>query len=126
MAQVTRRTIRSPWSTGIPEYVWRHQANLAAHNVTRQLPTRRATKVLRTGTESAVGRQPTFRVTPDSSATPNKRKSTGRPRHVPDVPEADAAAMPLLVASGEQRRRDVRPQQLGVAILPSVGYSPAV
>jgi hypothetical protein len=36
MAQVTRRTIRSPWSTGIPEYVWRHQANIAAHNVTRQ------------------------------------------------------------------------------------------
>src|SRR5271169_5063383 len=55
MAQVTRRTIRSPWSTGIPEYVWRHQANIAAHNVTRQLPTRRATQVLRTGTESASG-----------------------------------------------------------------------
>jgi Transposase DDE domain/Transposase domain (DUF772) len=47
MAQVTRRTIRSPWSTGIPEYVWRHQANIAAHNVTGQLPTRRATQVLR-------------------------------------------------------------------------------
>ena len=55
MAQVTRRTIRSPWSTGIPEYVWRHQANIAAHNVTRQLPTRRATQVLRTGTKSALG-----------------------------------------------------------------------
>jgi hypothetical protein len=55
MAQVTRRTIRSPWSTGIPEYVWRHQANIAAHNVMRQLPTRRATQVLRTGTESASG-----------------------------------------------------------------------
>src|SRR5258705_10068956 len=55
MAQVTRRTIRSPWSTGIPEYAWRHQANIAAHNVTRQLPTRRATQVLRTGTESASG-----------------------------------------------------------------------
>jgi len=31
MAQVTRRTIRSPWSTGIPEYAWRHRANIAAH-----------------------------------------------------------------------------------------------
>src|ERR1700730_7978414 len=58
MAQVTRRTIRSPWSTGIPEYVWRHQANIAAHNVTGQLPTRRATQVLRTGTESALGQNP--------------------------------------------------------------------
>src|SRR5205807_342843 len=38
---------RSPWSTGIPEHV-RLQAYIAAHNVTRQLPTRRATQVLRT------------------------------------------------------------------------------
>src|SRR5258708_32440286 len=38
-----------------PEYVWRHQANITAHNVTRQLPTRQATQVLRTGTESAPG-----------------------------------------------------------------------
>src|SRR6476659_8244076 len=62
MAQVTRRTIRYPWSTGIPEYVWLHQASIAAHNVTRQLPTRRATQVLRTGTESALG----FRSSPES------------------------------------------------------------
>src|SRR5262245_33760130 len=55
MAQVTRRPIRSPWSTGIPEYVWRHPANIAAYIVTRQLPTRRVTQVLRTGTESALG-----------------------------------------------------------------------
>src|SRR5579863_1134731 len=55
MAQVTRRTIRFPWPTGIPQYVWRHHANIAAHNVTRQLPTRRATQVLRTGTEFPSG-----------------------------------------------------------------------
>jgi hypothetical protein len=34
--QVTRRTISSPSSTGIPGYVWRHQANIATHKVTRQ------------------------------------------------------------------------------------------
>jgi hypothetical protein len=68
--QVTRRTIRSPWSTGIPEYVWRHQANIAAHNVTRQLPTRRATQVLRTGTESAPGQSRHFDPLPATSGPP--------------------------------------------------------
>src|SRR5882672_12478751 len=69
MAQVTRRTIRSPWSTGIPEYVWRHQANIAAHNVTGQLPTRRATQVLRTGAEPALGQtEKNSHFTPDSDS----------------------------------------------------------
>ena len=76
MAQVTRRTIRSPWSTGIPEYVWRHQANIAAHNVTRQLPTRRATQVLRTGTESALGR--VSRGSPVQTAMRNCTRDEGR------------------------------------------------
>src|SRR5262249_59003590 len=48
-------------------------ANIAAHNVTRQLPTRRATQVLRTGTESASGqsRRLDRRATSDLSPTPD-------------------------------------------------------
>jgi hypothetical protein len=78
-----KATIRSPWSTGIPEYVWRHQANIAVHNVTRQLPTRRATQVLRTGTESASGHQRRLRrligisaLPPESRHSDDRRSSS--------------------------------------------------
>src|ERR1700680_1539343 len=98
MAQVTRRTIRSPWSTGIPEYVWRHQANIAAHNVTRQLPTRRATQVLRTGTETALGHdQPRG---PRQESVSHRKRTSARPTPAPASSRIMAAPFSAIMMVG--------------------------
>src|SRR6516165_2756104 len=83
MAQVTRRTIRSPWSTGISE--WRHQANIAAHNVTRQLPTAAQHKCC----AQALSQKRTFECVCAMSALPPKADIAECDWNVCFVPKAD-------------------------------------